>query len=438
MYERATNPQRKREAKEIYPPTEAPNPQGMGRDRKRHRGCPKVSNPSSNPLSLEESPGARRSDVSGREEASRRSSGAKAGEGESEPERGLGSADPRVDAFKKRDELGLANRPKGCSYSPEQGQRIIEEVQKLQQMGLPKSEILKALGVARSTYYGWLQSRKVSSRALSPTQLTTLEKEAVVEKKKEEPQLSHRQISGSLRLEDYWISPSSCYRVLKSRGWVSMAALREAPWKVPRYEPFRSNQIWGEDWTILSIDHTRYYLLTLIDYFSRYLVAWGIVRTVTQVEVQNLLALAYLSEGMETRDIKPILRVDRGSPNMAANTRRLIRDLEMVLSPSRAYRPTDNSRQERWYRTVKQEEIYCYPTYPSLEGARASLARYIHFYNEERPHQALWNYPPGYVHRLGNKTLLHREYRERVKIIKEQRLIANRLLKGNIFCQVSN
>jgi putative transposase len=217
-----------------------------------------------------------------------------------------------------------------------------------------------------------------------------------------------------------------------------MATLREAPWKVPRYEPFRSNQIWGEDGTILSIDHARHYLLTLLDYFSRYVVAWGVVRAVTQVEVQNLLALAYLSEGMGTGDIQPILRVDRGSPNMAANTKRLIRDLEMVLSPSRAYRPTDNSRQERWYRTVKQEEIYCYPTYPSLEGARVSLARYIHFYNEERPHQALWNYPPGYVHRLGNKTVLLREYRERVKIVKEQRLIAHRLLKENNFCQISN
>jgi putative transposase len=438
MHERTINSPRKRETKEICPPTEAANSEGMGRDRKRHRGCPKVSNPSPNPLSLEESLGTGRSDLSGGKEASHRSSDPQAGEGESKPERGLGSADPRVHAFKKRDELGLANRSKGSSYSLEQRQRIIEEVQKLQETDLSKTEILKAIGVARSTYYGWSQGRKVSSRVLSPTHLTTLEKEAVVEKKKQEPQLSHRQISGSLRLEEYWVSPSSCYRVLKSRGWVSMATLREAPWKVPRYEPFRSNQIWGEDWTILSIDHARHYLLTLIDYFSRYVVAWGVVRAVTQVEVQNLLVLAYLSEGIEARNSKPILRVDRGSPNMAANTKRLIRDLEMVLSPSRAYRPTDNSRQERWYRTVKQEEIYCYPTYPSLEGARASLARYIHFYNEERPHQALWNYPPGYVHRLGNKTLLLREYRERVKIVKEQRLITHRLLKENNFCQISN
>jgi len=53
-------------------------------------------------------------------------------------------------------------------------------------------------------------------------------------------------------------------------------------------------------------------------------------------------------------------------------------------------------------------------------------------------HQALWNYPPGYVHRLENKTFLLREYRERVRIVKEQRLMANRLTKEKIFCQVSD
>jgi transposase InsO family protein len=82
---------------------------------------------------------------------------------------------------------------------------------------------------------------------------------------------------------------------------------------------------------------------------------------------------------------------------MAHSTWRLIRDLEMVLSSSRRYRPTDNSRREHWYRTAKQEGIYCYPTYPAAEISRLSLGQYIHHYNEEPLHQALWNYPPGYV-----------------------------------------
>jgi putative transposase len=251
------------------------------------------------------------------------------------------------------------------------------------------------------------------------------EQYAIIEKKKAEPQLSHRQISGSLRQDGHWISPSSCYRRLKSLGWVMAACLRTAPWKVARYEPFRPNQIWGEDWTILSIAGLRHYLLTIIDYFSRYIVAWAVVKTVTQREVQGLLAPAYMSEGIEHQHPKPIVRVDQGSPNTAIKTRRLIKDLEMLLSPARAYRPTDNARQERWYRTVKQEEIYCYPTYLSAEIARLSLANYIEYYNQQRPHQALWNYTPGHVHRLGNKSQLLNHYRQMVQIAKERRRLVN-------------
>jgi putative transposase len=438
MYERTTNPSRNKDPKEIYPAAEAPSPQGMGSRGQRHRSGSKAPDPPPNALSLEESPGAGGPGVPEREEASRRSSGSQAGEGEPEAERGVGSSDPGVNAFKKRDELGLANRSKGSSYSAEQRQRIIAEVQSLVQSGISRVQALKNLGICRSTYYGWLRAKKPKAGTASSLQLTPVEKQSVVEKKMLEPQLSHRRISGSLRPEGYWISSSSCYRILKAMGWVSSPNLREAPWKVPRYEPFRPNRIWGEDWTILSIDSTRHYLLTVIDYFSRYIVAWGVVKTVTRVEVQSLLALAYLSEGIRPDDPKPLLRADLGSPNMAHSTRRLIRDLEMVLSPSRSHRPTDNARQERWYRTVKQEEIYCYPTYPTAEIARLSLGRYIHQYNEERPHQALWNYSPGHVHRLGNKSKLLAHYKTMVQVVKEQRLQINRSAAKETFMAVSN
>jgi hypothetical protein len=89
-------------------------------------------------------------------------------------------------------------------------------------------------------------------------------------------------------------------------------------------------------------------------------------------------------------------------------------------------RPTDNARQERFYRTAKQDEIYCYPSYPSSEIARKSIGEYIEFYNEKRPHQALWNFTPGYVHRVGNKSEILKEYKRKVQIVKERRLISNR------------
>lgn len=427
MHERSTNHQRSKENEKVYPAAESPDSQGEGANRKRGRGCPKVSDSCRHSVSMEEGPGAGCTDISKRQETQGRSTPQETGGGKPQVEGGPCPADPRTDALKKRDELGLSGRRKGCHYSQEQRQRIVWEVSRLCNEGIPKYKSLKELGVCRSTYYGWLKKDNPPKVLSSVLRLTHSEQQAIIEKKKAEPHMSHRQISGFLRDYGYWISPSSCYRSLKALGWVSPQQLHEAPWKTPHYEPFRPNQIWGEDWTILDINGLRHYLLTIIDYFSRYIVAWGIVKTVTQREVQNLLALAYLGEDIDQQGQKPILRTDQGSPNMARNTRRLIKDLEMILSPSRVYRPTDNSRQERWYRTVKQEEIYCYPTYPTVEIGRSSLAYYIDFYNEKRPHQALCNYTPGYVHRLGNKTELLNHYKKMVRIAKEQRIHMNRI-----------
>jgi transposase InsO family protein len=109
--------------------------------------------------------------------------------------------------------------------------------------------------------------------------------------------------------------------MLKSQELVREWTLREAPWKTAHYEPFRPNQIWGEDWTGIVIDGLRHYVLTILDLFSRYLVAWGIFRTITQREVKNLVALAIMSERIGENDPKPVLRTDPGSPNMAADVR---------------------------------------------------------------------------------------------------------------------
>jgi len=146
----------------------------------------------------------------------------------------VGTADPGNDAFKKRDQLGLSNHPKGCTYSKEQRQRIIQEVSKLLAQGLSKLKTLKVLGVCRSTYYGWLKADRSCSQATSVLHATDSEHQAIIEKKKAAPHMSHRQISGSLRHEGYWISPSSCYRALKSLHWILSPLLRQTPWKVPR------------------------------------------------------------------------------------------------------------------------------------------------------------------------------------------------------------
>ena len=81
---------------------------------------------------------------------------------------------------------------------------------------------------------------------------------------------------------------------------------------------------------------------------------------------------------------------------------------------------------------------YCYPTYHSEDFVRSSISEYIRYYHDERPHQALWNYTPGFVHRLGNKTALLHHHRRMVKIVKEQRIAINHREKKYQPMAVSN
>ena len=78
------------------------------------------------------------------------------------------------------------------------------------------------------------------------------------------------------------------------------------------------------------------------------------------------VALAIMSERIGENDPKPVLRTDPGSPNMAADVRIFLRQIGVVFSPGRVATPTDNDRQERFYRSLKQEEVYCHDGYVSL------------------------------------------------------------------------
>ena len=154
----------------------------------------------------------------------------------------------------------------------------------------------------------------------------------------------------------------------------------------------------------------RWYLLTIIDCFSRYLIAFAVVPTVNASHVQAVYRQGLKAQGIPLEATqKPELRVDRGSPNTAWVTQEFFQQLEAELSFARVRRPTDNAITERFYGSLKQEEVYLVGNYPDERSAREEIGRYIEQYNHHRPHQALMNFTPGYVHQINNKTRLVQE-----------------------------
>jgi len=160
----------------------------------------------------------------------------------------------------------------------------------------------------------------------------------------------------------------------------------------------------------------------VINFFSRFLIAFDIVPTVNASHVK-----AVYRKGLKAQRIpvnvenKPELRVDRGSPNTSWSTREFFEIIGSELSFARVRRPTDNAITERFYGSNKQEEIYLVGNYPDETSAKEEIGRYIESYNTRRPHQALMNFTPDYVHQINNKTTLFYELKTLKKAARERR-----------------
>lgn len=298
---------------------------------------------------------------------------------------------------------------------------ILSFVESERRKGRTLSEVLKNLKISRSNYYRWVKLAVGTEAEASPMDprratvrtVTEDEKAHVDRMKNEHPEMRHRQIQGMLQLEGIFLSSTSVYQRLKETGKVEYYERRAAPWKEPRYEVSGANFMWGTDWTKLRIGGVRWYLLTLIDFFSRLIVHHEIVPTVNAGNIVEIY-----ETGLSTFNIpldwhiKPELRADQGSPNTSKVTKGFFKDIKADLSFARVRRPTDNAITERFYRTIKQEEIYIVGDYQDLPTAKEVIGEYIKWYNEKRPHQSLWNFTPQMVHEMNNKTELRNGLRK--------------------------
>lgn len=304
-----------------------------------------------------------------------------------------------------------------------QKQAVMDLVERHRGEGRRVSEVLESVGVARSSYYRWRkgQGEKTERRPRS-YQITEEERRLIEEVKAAHPEYRHRRIQGVLQSGGVYLSASVIYGHLRQKGWVEDYERRAAPWKDPRYEVWQRNLMWGCDWTRLLVGGLRWYLLTVIDFFSRLIVAYEVVPTVHAGHVKAVYQAALKGQGISVHSAtKPELRVDRGSANTSWVTQEFFESLGAELSFARVRRPTDNALTERFYGTVKQEEIYLVGNYPDETSAREEIGLYIETYNRARPHQALFNFTPAHVHDVNNKSMLLQELAELKRKSREKR-----------------
>ena len=164
------------------------------------------------------------------------------------------------------------------------------------------------------------------------------------------------------------------------------------PYLLRRLTIDRPNQVWAADVTYIPMARGFVYLVAIIDWFSRKVLAWRLSNSLTPEFCVEALEDALASFGTPE-----IFNTDQGSQFTCADFIGVLNARDIRISMDGKGRWRDNVFVERLWKSVKYEEVYLH-AYDSVSAARAGIARYIHFFNTRRPHSALDRCTPDVVY----------------------------------------
>jgi putative transposase len=267
---------------------------------------------------------------------------------------------------------------------------------------------LKELGIHRSTFYSWYnkyQEQGYHGLEPEPTNRTHYWnkipdeiREKIIDLALEFPELSCRELA-CRHTDDYqyFISESSVYRILKKAGLISPPThdLIQASDQF-KDKTSRVNQMWQTDFTYLKvIGWGWYYLSTILDDYSRYIVSWELCSTMKSVDVQSTIHLA-LNHPNVSLHKTPKLLSDNGSCYISKELSVFLEDLQIQHIKGRPNHPQTQGKIERYHRTMKN--VIKLENYYSPDHLRLKIDEFIQYYNHQRYHESLENLTPADVY----------------------------------------
>ncbi len=311
----------------------------------------------------------------------------------------------------------------------------LEIIRLVERSHLPAKQTLDMLGVPRTTFYRWYEryrlegqqalEDKVPLPARVWNRIPDDVRDRLITLALDRPELSPRELAVTFTdSEDYFVSVSSVYRLLKahdlitSPAFIVMKAASEFKDKTTAI-----NQMWQTDFTYLKIIGWGWmYLSTILDDFSRYVVAWRLCSTMTSCDVTETLALAMQASGCDQADVvhKPKLLSDNGSSYVSGELADWLNDNEMSHVRGAPYHPQTQGKIERWHQTLKNRillENYFLPG--DLEK---QIETFVDHYNHQRYHESLKNLTPADVYFGRGQSILAKREKVKQKTIENRRL----------------
>ena len=252
--------------------------------------------------------------------------------------------------------------------------------------------LTRLIGLSSSKFYDWRRrfGRANEHNGWVPRDrwLEAWEKRAIVEFAGEFPLEGYRRLTFMMLDRDIVAaSPSSVYRVLKAAGRLRACNRKPSKKGTGFVQPLAPHKHWHVDIAYLNVSGTFYYLCSVLDGCSRFIVHWEIRESMREAEVEIVLQRAR----ERFPEARPRVISDNGPQFIARDFKAFIRLAGMTHVRTSPYYPQSNGKIERWHRTLKSDCIR--PGTPlTLDDARRLVGRFVEHYNRVRLHSAI-----GYI-----------------------------------------
>jgi putative transposase len=287
--------------------------------------------------------------------------------------------------------------------SAEEKSEVISRVERVQ---WGKRRLLTQLQVPKSTYYRWraraLQGKQDSSTASTRipwNRLSSPEEAAVLAAARESPEWSSRQLATWITdNQDLSVGESTVYRLLKREGLVKPTEMKLVAGKEYQRKTSGPHQMWATDASYFRVvGWGYYYMVTVMDDYSRFILAWKLQLDMTSDSLIQVVQLAIDATGMTEVPLEDRTRLL--SDNGPGYVSRAFRDylglvgIRHILAAP--YHPQTNGKLERYHQSIKQEVNQVpYEVPGDLEEA---ISGFVDYYNHRRYHKALSNVTPDDV-----------------------------------------
>jgi putative transposase len=310
-----------------------------------------------------------------------------------------------------------------------------EIIRLVEQSAVPVKRTLEKLGIPRATFYRWCDlyqsggPEALDDRPPRPdrvwNRIPDAIRDRIIRLALDQPTLSPRALAVRFTdTESYFVSEASVYRLLKAHGLIASPAFivmkAAAEFKDKTTAP---NQLWQTDFTYLKvIGWGWFYLSTILDDFSRFIVAWKLCTTMKAEDVTDTLDLALKASGLSQAKVihRPRLLSDNGSSYISADLAKWLDGQNMEHVRGAPYHPMTQGKIERWHQTLKNRILL--ENYYLPGDLEADIATFVADYNHLRYHESIGNLTPADVYFGRGQTILIE--RERIK----RQTIANRSL----------